>query len=228
MVRDRRRQSQRPSVPPSSPASLAACFLAGVKEAGGRWGREARNGWGRERGEGRKREGEARSDLSLRAAERRKAPPLRWREPPARSRKQRALPSPPRLPCSPADTHNLRINGVRRAVSAALSEAHPCGDCRSNAAPHRCVVLFCFFFPPLPINILIYVFGVAYLRRCVGRSTPPPPSADLPPAWVFPIESVAERQLKTAGREEASSLPSRTQSAGRMRGAPRSFMHIEL
>ena len=48
-----------------------------------------------------------------------------------------APPSPPRAQarfCSRSDTHNLGINKVRRAVSAALSEAHPCGFlflCRS-------------------------------------------------------------------------------------------------
>lgn len=42
------------------------------------------------------------------------------------------LPSPPSAPsaqarlCSRSDTHNLGINKVRRAESAALSDAHPC------------------------------------------------------------------------------------------------------
>ncbi|KAI4824242.1 hypothetical protein KUCAC02_012768, partial [Chaenocephalus aceratus] len=46
-------------------------------------------------------------------------------------------PSPPRVQAgfsSRSDTHNLGINKVRRAVSAALSEAHPCGF---SLPPHR-------------------------------------------------------------------------------------------
>lgn len=97
---------------------------------------------------------------------------------PGREIKVKAAPSPPGAQaglCSRSHTHNLGINKVRRAVSAALSEAHPCAfllPCRSA----RRGGAFSFF-----LNIR--------RRRCIGRrrrQSPPPPPSTAPPARVFP------------------------------------------